>query len=188
LVEEWGCDFLVPTVGGWCGVQRKEVSDLVASVRGDRIARELAQIGESPLVTAILVVEGHALRYGDPFDRLGTFSRAEFQGLVLSVQARGIWWVNTADLEETAEFLTRLPVWLNRGEHSSLLRVPKPRNTTPVERMLMQLPKVSLGRAQKVAEKYPRPFRWAISRQELLDLPGFGPKIVDAMYPPLEDT
>jgi ERCC4-type nuclease len=186
LVEEWGCDFLVPTQGGWCGVQRKEVADLVASVRGDRIARELGQIAESPLVTACLVIEGHTTRYGDPFDRLGTFSRAEYQGLILSIQSRGIWVVHTLDLEETAEWLTRLPVWLSRGTHSSLLRVPKPRRVSTMERLLMQLPGVSLGKAAKIVEKYPAPFRWAVTRTELEDLPGFGQKSVGKFYDQLE--
>jgi ERCC4-type nuclease len=184
--EAWGCDFLLPTKEGWVGVQRKEVSDLVASVRGDRFGRELSQIADAPLVTAFLVVEGHTSRFGDVFDRLATYSRAEFHGLVLSVQSRGIWVVNTLDLEETADWLTRLPVWLAREEHSSLLRVPKARGVSVIERALMALPGVSLGRARKLVEAYPTPLAFTMTEEEMLKVDNFGPKTVRKIREGLE--
>jgi ERCC4-type nuclease len=187
LCEEWGADFLVPCRHGWCAVQRKEVSDYVASKRdSDRISREVCQMAESPSAIDILLIEGHPARYGDPFEpRLGTFSRYEFLGDMLAWQARGVWWVNTLELEETAEFLRRLPVWLDRDD-STLLRAPKTRGATMVERILMQMPGVSLGKARKIADAYPSPVRWSVSRAELESLPGFAAKSVGKFYDQLE--
>jgi ERCC4-type nuclease len=182
LPEAWGADFLIPGKAGWCAVQRKEVADYVASKRqSDRLSREVDQMANSPATTNIVLIEGNTLRFGhDP--HLRTFSRYEYMGDMLKLQSRGIWVAHTASLEETAEFLTRLPVWLADDTHSSLLRVPKTKGMTTVERMLTQLPKCSNGRAKAITDVYPTPLKWSMGYTQMLELPGFGPKTTDAIY------
>jgi ERCC4-type nuclease len=182
LPEEWGCDFLIVTKAGFVGVQRKEIADYVASKRqSDRLSREVDQMALSPATTNIVLIEGNTLRFGhDP--HLRTFSRYEYMGDMLKLQARGIHVAHTASLEETCEFLTRLPNWLADDEHRSLLHVPKPRGMSTVERMLTQLSKCSNGRARTIVEHYPTPLAWTFTRDQMLDLPGFGPKTTEDVY------
>lgn len=126
LPEQYGCDFLLVTPDGFAGVQRKEVRDLVASVRGDRIARELGQA--TSLVRLVLVVEGD---WG--WNRTGEsravpgFLRAQYDGFCLSVQHHG-WWVLTSDsMAGTARLVRQVESWFQKASHTSLFQRPKSR-------------------------------------------------------------
>jgi ERCC4-type nuclease len=84
--------------------------------------------------------------------------------------------MTTDSLEETADWLTRIPVWLEREEHSSLLRVPKQRSLTPGQRMLSQIDGCSLVRARSIEEFFgSAPLRWTCTEKEMLKVPGVGP-------------
>jgi ERCC4-type nuclease len=187
LVEEWGGDFLIPTKAGWCLVQRKEVSDFVASKRqSDRLSRELDQIAASPAKTAIMLIEGNTHAYGAP-GRLESYSRAEFMGDLLTIQHRGIWVQFTASVEESAMFISRLPVWLSRDEHDGLSRATKVRGVTPGQRVLMSLPGCSLGRARAITEYFGKvPLQWSVSEEGMTAVPGIGKKTAQRIMKGIE--
>jgi ERCC4-type nuclease len=173
--ERRGVDFLFLTSKGLAGVQRKTPSDLVASLDDGRFEIDLSKIAESDMVTAILLIEGRWW-WEDRFGRANHMTKPKLQGLTLSVQSRGVMIMTTDSLEETADWLTRIPVWLEREEHSSLLRVPKQRSLTPGQRMLAQIDGCSLVRARSIEEFFgSAPLRWTCTEKEMLKVPGVGP-------------
>lgn len=124
--EKYGADFLwlVPKVG-LCGTQRKRVDDLVASLRDGRLAKELGQMAQ--LARAVLIIEGdwRWLPHGQSATiRYGKFFRKQYRGLVMSIQAMGVWVVETLNMEDTAEALRQLEDHFQPGPPSSLLRRP----------------------------------------------------------------
>lgn len=175
LCEQWGVDFVLFTQTGLVGVQRKTYGDLLASLRGDRIARELAQMVESPLAGIRFVIEGHDYDYKKLVSRT-KFPRGEFWGFTEMLAARGIGWAHTWDLEETADYLCRLENWINDESHADRrLAIPKVRGTTVMERLLMTFPGVGLTLARQVAAAYPNALTLGVSYEELIALPGIGP-------------
>jgi ERCC4-type nuclease len=179
--EHRGVDFLFLTPKGLAGVQRKTPSDLVRSLDDGRFEIDLSKIAESDMVTAILLIEGKWW-WDDPFGRANHMTKAKLQGLTLSVQSRGVMLMTTDSLAETADWLTRIPVWLAREDHSSLLRVPKQRSLTPGQRMLSQLEGCSLVRARSIEEHFNGvPLRFTCTEAEMLKVPGVGPGTVERM-------
>jgi ERCC4-type nuclease len=141
----------------------------------------MSKIAQSDMVTAILLIEGKWW-WEDPFGRANHMTKAKLQGLTLSVQSRGVMLMTTDSLEETADWLIRIPVWLEREEHSSLLRVPKQRSLTPGQRMLSQLDGCSLVRARAIEEHFGGvPLRFTVTEKEMLAVKGIGPNTVKNM-------
>lgn len=127
--EARGCDFLIVTPNGIISVQRKEIADLISSIRGDRIARErgqlLAQDGQP-----IFIIEGDwdwGPRHGRSRSTLSEFTRSQYLGVVLSLQEDGFWVIETGSLKETAEVIPRIEAWLSKDHHGSLAWRPKSR-------------------------------------------------------------
>src|SRR3990167_6796497 len=96
-----GADVLIATRLGLVGVQRKEVRDLVASVKGERLAKELGQMQHLDL--AVLVVEGEPrwTADGQLLDDHVRWTRRQHHGTLLSIQAAGVWLATTRDQQGT---------------------------------------------------------------------------------------
>src|SRR5215472_11777188 len=79
--ELYGADFLMygPKIGR-VGVQRKEINDFVASIRDDRLAKEVAQL--KSLNVGMLVLEGGVewTNDGSLLSTRSPLSRAQFLG------------------------------------------------------------------------------------------------------------
>lgn len=186
LPEQNGVDFMWPGAEGeWYGCQRKRVDDLVASIRGDRIARELGQ--SEQLFTAILLIEGHW-----DWDQLGisgrvaSFTRAQFDGLMLSIQAAGWWVMHTTGIGDTAQTLQRIVAWSQKKTHGSLARRPKPRpdpevkwgsNSHDATRLYVwqSVPGVGVGNARALVDAVGLPLKLTVTKAELLAVNGIGP-------------
>jgi ERCC4-type nuclease len=129
LCEQNGMDFLWTAHDGtWVGAQRKEVRDLVASIRGDRIARELGQA--EGLTHCFLIVEGDwGWNAAGQSSRCRGFQRAQLDGILISIQVEHGWKVlESPSLAGTARLLNRLDSWFAKPSHGSLSRRPKPRS------------------------------------------------------------
>ena len=175
LVEKYGVDFLIFAKKGLIGIQRKRYSDLLASLRGDRIARELAQLTESPLAEVRFILEGTDKDMADCCRYAKSF-RWEVQGFCEMLMARGIGWAHCRTLDETAGYLARLTNWVDDEAHSSRrLAIPKPEGTTIQERLLMCFPGVGLTLARQVAAAYPKALTLGVTYEQLIELPGIGP-------------
>lgn len=192
--EEFGCDFLAMVNGRWFGVQRKEVSDLIASWHDGRLSQERAQMGRLLDLggIAMLVIEGRMqwtvdgvlMRdYGKPV------TRDQVRRYVASVQAQGIWVERTESIADTIECLRSYEGWLSK-EKVTLPSRPKPYGTwgTPTNRdyarfLLQSFPHMGPDRAELVLEHFGKvPLKWDTSYEELLSIKGLGKKTVDAMW------
>jgi ERCC4-type nuclease len=187
MVETYGVDFLFPTKLGLVGVQRKTCDDLVASLRGDRMQREIVQMSSAGLDYAVLLIEGQWGWSHSP----RTYTQAEFIGFMLSVQSHGILIMYTEDTSGTAKALTGIERWFNKdGEHDSLLRRPKAR-VSPELHVLQYFDGISLGRAKAIFHHFGKvPLAWICSKEEMVQVPGMGRKTVENMghlVPWLED-
>lgn len=189
--ETFGADFLFYANRQWVGVQRKEVSDLIASLADGRLAKEVAQM--QSLDQRLLIVEG-SVRFtndGEMMDRpFGQkLTRKQWKGLLWSIRLKGIWVEFSDSTDDTIEQLLWLEEWFKRERHSSLDRRPgpvsmwgKPNNEDYQRHLVMGLPGVGPELAARIVEKYGVPFKWKIDYGDLLDVEGIGPKKAKAIY------
>jgi ERCC4-type nuclease len=180
LPETLGADFLIVTDQGFVGVQRKEVRDLVASIRGDRIARELGQSGG--LLRMVLIVEGDWA-----WDRTGSsrtvpgLLKAQYDGFCLSIQSHG-WWVLTSEtMTDTIRLIGQVDSWWQKPNHGSLYQRPKSRALWGTHRnrewgvhWWQAIPGVGVGMAGVLYDHVGVPVRWTIGEADLLAVPGIG--------------
>ena len=177
------------------GIQRKEISDLIASSSDGRLAKELQQM--EALNQAILVVEG-TLRWGEDQTLLlggrrhnkTRWSRNRHLGLLASVQNRGVWCFHTETLGETAATIHRLESWSRKDRHSSVLR--RPSLQSPFGRdasnkewgmhVLQSAPGVGPELARAIIDHFGRlPLRPTVTRSDLEAVKGCGPKKAEAI-------
>lgn len=132
LPEKRGVDVLFAAGGRWVGVQRKEIHDLVASVRDGRLHREVQQMGTclagGGLGIAVLVVEGRFTWTvdGEWIEQGYRWTRRQHRGLLWSVRSRGIWVETTSNADDTAGLCRDLEAWAKKDRHSSLDHRPGP--------------------------------------------------------------
>lgn len=196
LPESYGADFLWWSDGNTVGAQRKTCADLVASIRDDRIAREMCQMKE--LHRAILVVEGewHWGRDGAAnlkgYDH--GFLRTQYDGVKLAMQANQIWVMESESINGTIRLLRQLEAFTAREEHTSLFVRPKTRGLWGTFRdrdwslgILGWVPGWSIGTAGNVYDQLGLPLALTCTREELLTVPGVGPGRADAMMGAFRD-
>lgn len=180
--EEYGCDFLYVTRVGLVGVQRKEYGDLLASVTGDRLYRELLLMKR--LDQAVLLVEGRPqwTNDGQLLSRQ-QWTLAQHVGLLSSIQSEGVWVHYTSNLAESAMVLQRVAGWFNKDTHTSLLSRPKPQTSwgfrTDVDwacHVLMSFPNIGPQTAKNIYHHFGNcvPLRWECTEEELMKVPGVG--------------
>jgi DNA excision repair protein ERCC-4 len=120
--ERHGCDFLFFGKHiGMVGVQRKEINDLIASLRDDRLTREIPLLQK--LDVGILLIEGRIEWTNDGF-LLATssqFTKAQYRGILWSLQSAGLWTSFTDSLTETITYLLSLSRWIAKDRHTGLL-------------------------------------------------------------------
>jgi ERCC4-type nuclease len=128
--EELGVDFLYATRVGLVGVQRKEYMDLIASATGDRLYRELLLMKRLDL--GIFLIEGRPQWTSDGHllsKYASQFTYRQYAGLLMSVQLQGFRMFWTGSHQESIQFLSALPQWVEKENHTSLLGRPKPQTS-----------------------------------------------------------
>jgi ERCC4-type nuclease len=196
--EERGVDFLMPAYNlGPAGVQRKEISDLLGSVYDGRLAREVAQMAS--LGIKVLLCEGD-LRWTDDGYLLSshrTWSRAQHDGLLWSMQLHGVWVAYSRDIEDTIAWLYRFQKWLAKKGHNQLLT-----RTTPKPGMwgtkgskewgihlLMGIEGLGYERAEGIWEAFGGvPLAWTVSVEDLCTVKNIGPKTAQKIYEAVNGT
>jgi ERCC4-type nuclease len=177
--ELHGVDVCWTGPNGLVGVQRKELGDLVASVRDGRLAERVARM--RLLDVRVLVVEG-VPRWG-PTGRLlnarPSITRDALRGVLWSAQQRGLWVVSTADVGDTVSAIAHLRRWLAKRRHTSLERRPPSR--VPGGRawgvhLLQSFPLVGPVVAGSIWDHFGRvPLTWACDTAALAAVRGVGP-------------
>lgn len=200
IEREHGVDFLIEHEGAKVGVQRKEIKDLVASMNDKRLATEIQLMGE--LDIAVLVVEGNvrwstegALLAGG-HSSLSRWTKTSHLSLMLTVQSKGIWLINTADVGDTAIFLQTLERWVQKGEHKSLdaTRVgPKALLGSETKQHIAQrhvlsgFPHMGPERATVWINHFGGTgLVWEIGAEDMMEVPGIGATIAEDLIGVLE--
>ena len=180
LPETLGADFLIVTEGGFVGVQRKEVRDLVASIRGDRIARELGQ--SSGVVKMVLIVEGDWgwTRTGESSAVPGLL-KAQYDGFCLSIQHHGWWILDSRSMDDTKRMVGQIESWWAKGNHASLYQRPKSRAAWGTHRnrewgihFLQGVDGIGTGLAGAIYDRYGVPLRWTVDEDAMMQVEGIG--------------
>lgn len=184
--ERFGVDFLVSHHGRWHGIQRKELSDLLASLSDGRLAKELVQMKRCDV--AMLLIEGQP-QWTNDGELIGNgygqrFTLTQHRGLIFSVLARGIGVLHSSGLNDTAGLIRSYETWLKKTPKRSSLDVrPGPVNVwgnaenRDYQRHLLQgLPGVGPELADRVIERYGLPWAWTITEDDLVEIEGVGKK------------
>lgn len=187
--EKYGADFLILGHGGLrVGIQRKEISDLIASIYDGRVERELYQLKK--LDVGIWIIEGE-LRWTSDGQLLSqgrrTYTRGMHLGVLSSLSWNGYWTLSSTSTTDTIAVLSSLNQWFLKPHHGSLSARPSAKrnsNLGAVDKQdemihIMQgFPGVGYEKAKLIVESYKGlPFS-LITDPPLINLRGIGPKIV----------
>jgi ERCC4-type nuclease len=193
-VESFGVDFLFHSkLWGAVGVQRKELSDLVASVRDGRLVRELAQM--KVLNVAVLLLEGKVTWSNDGLAMWSPgWTAAQHLGVTLSVQSSGVWIASTGSQDETIKWLSLFTKWVAKETQGSLSHRPTARGSSlwgSVDNrdygihLLQGIDGVGSELAARIWDRWGVPWAWTITEEELTAVDGIGKakakKIISAL-------
>lgn len=174
VCETYGADILFVSGRGLVAVQRKEVDDLVASLRDGRVGTLLDKMGQAEVTTAVMLIEGQFwFEKGEAPPRQGVFSVGEWEGFEVSVQLQGLVLVRTRSLSQTVRRLPQLETYFEHGTTESLFRVPKVRGVPGRLRPLMACDGVSLTRARAIDEAGIS-LSWSCTEAEMAAVPKLG--------------
>lgn len=190
-------DFLIHSkVWGVVGIQRKELSDLVASVRDGRLQKELAQMKALPL--AAFLIEGKEQWTNDGLAMWSSsWTRSQHLGTLWGIQSRGFWLAYSQDLTQTIAWLSAFEKWLAKERHVSLAVRPGQRassvwGTSASEdyalHFLQGIPGVGIDIAKKIYDRFGVPIAWTITDLDLQQIPGIGQKKAAAIISALKSA
>ena len=186
MPENYGVDVYFMANGRKVGIQRKEIKDLLASVNDGRLVKEILQM--KALDYKILLVEGRPVYSNDGFLLSKIFgqrwTRDQIDQLLWSVQDRGVWVIQTGDLQETVGKVQLLKRWFEKSKHTSLWTRPGLGKAglfgTGVQDrdygiwFLQSLPGVGYELASRIYDKYGFPFTLELTVEELMAVDGIG--------------
>jgi ERCC4-type nuclease len=186
IPERYGADFLfLGKTFGAVGVQRKELSDLLQSIRDGRLGKELNQM--KALGQGVLLIEGKIqwTEAGMLLLARSSWTKAQHLGLLWSIQSRGYWIGFTETQVESMSYLSLFGKWLEKAQHRSLTTRPN------VDRgmwghadhrdwgihFLQGFEGVGFDRAAAIYDYFGGvPLIWETTEQELVKIEGIGTK------------
>lgn len=192
--EEYGCDFLVVGPTGILGIQRKEFpGDFLSSITDGRMNKVVTKM--SALSSRVIVLEGQPQwtlngvllhNYG------GEFKRSTLRAMEMSFHNSGIATAWTDNVADTADYLIAAREWWGKDRHSGFLSRPGPGRANEFghatsERewgihILQGFDGIGRVQAERLYDHFGRiPLRWDVTRRELGEVRGIGPKRVDAL-------
>lgn len=197
IPENHGADIMILArpIRGLFGVQRKEISDLLASITDGRLGKEIAQMQRLSL--RALIIEGRMqwTNEGELMHDYHKISRAALRGLLYSIRSRGVWVEYTDSLQDTITTLETMHRWADKEEHTSLLSRPGPKkdgwgrisNKDWGVHILTSFPGVGTGTAQNIYEYFGGvPLSWQITEKDLMAVAGVGKVRAKKMIEALE--
>ena len=189
LPEKYGADVLLIGSWGMFGVQRKEVKDLVNSLRGDRVAREIGQ--QAHLDGVAWIIEGNWKWTQDGRSLVvPSFTRTQWRGVVFSLQSHGCWVVSSQDHQDTIASVLQLRKWLEKEQHLSLTNRPNPQGdwgkATSKQwacHLLQSFEGIGPKQAGLIYDHFNGlPLAWTVTEKELMEVKGIGKSRAKALY------
>lgn len=187
VTEKHGCDIIGVSSTAIVGFQRKTPDDLLASLADGRLAKQVAQIHSSNILThAILVIEG-AFQWTTDGMLLSSynvgFQKNHLTNLLIQIQISGILLATTDGLSDTISTMSGLMNSLSKQHHDSLSRRPKQlltswgtKNSSAfAEHILQSFDGIGPSTAHAIFTHFARiPLTWTVSEDELRQVPGVG--------------
>lgn len=189
--EDLGCDFAFVHKSEWYGVQRKELKDFVASVADGRLATECRQMAACRM--AILVIEGQPKWSLDGTLMMsgwgGRWTEDQHYKYLWSLAARGISSYGTSNTAGTARVVRHFEEWVKKPKHRALDARPGPVGNSyrivglkeEQRHMLQGVRGIGPEMADAILDAIGMPFGLVVSDEQLLSVPGVGPKTVKKM-------
>lgn len=194
IPEAWGFDFCWSLDGKIAGIQRKSVVDFRASVHDGRLVKEVSQMQHDFVGLAIIIIEGinRWTSDGELYDEHSQYKESQHNGLLLSIQSRGIMILHTNDIAGTARVIKSTYEWSKKDKHVSLDVRPKAKSKWVVVdgkdlalHILQSFPTCGVGTSEIVWEYCDRtiPLKWKFdSMDDLRAIPGIGKVRAKAMW------
>ena len=182
--EEYGVDFLfASTEFGLVGVQRKELSDFVASVKDGRLSKELGQMKRLGL--AMLVLEGVPKWTSDGLLMSSStqWRKTQHLGVMWSIQLSNCWTSSTTSTQDTSALLSALVKWTSKPRHLSLESRPGPSsdewgkvgNREWALHLLQGFRGIGPVQAAAIFDHFQGvPLRWDVGILDLMEVDGIG--------------
>lgn len=197
--EKYGVDVMWASakLGGVVGVQRKEISDFVASLQDGRLSKEIVQM--QALTQGVLMIEGR-LRWSTEgelmSDKWTKWNRSAHRNVCRSFMAKGIWVEHTDDISDTVATILGLERYFEKERHDSLLRRPKPRGNWGVAtdrdwacHLLQSIDGIGPGQAEKILDHFGKvPMGWTVELKDLMGVPGIGKVKAERMWRALQQA
>ena len=189
--ERFGVDLMFAHRGGWFGIQRKEFGDLLASMEDGRLGQQVRMM--TGLRRVMVVIEGIGRQSWSNDGRLlsnaySNVSRDQIRSLLWSVRDRGVWVDQSDSLADTIALVQAFERWAKKPSHKALDTRPgpvthwgKPDNADWQKHLLQGLPGIGTEMAGRIIDAVGMPLRVGVTREELLAVPGLGPKRVEAI-------
>lgn len=195
--ERMGVDFAFSARGRWSGAQRKEIKDFVASVNDGRLRQEVQQMAGADLEYKLLIIEGSVRWSMDGAllsDKFGaSWTREQHIRQLLSVQDAGVFVLSSSDTADTARVLLDFQGWVRKGDHTSLrgrgamVSAWGTKDNRDYQlHILTSLPGIGLELATRILDSIGMIVGLRATREQLLEVPGLGPKKVDGVIRALE--
>jgi ERCC4-type nuclease len=181
IPERKGCDFLWVAHGAWCGVQRKRIDDLYASVVDGRLTKELAQIRQG-VDRCVFVIEGRTPTTLDGMISTGRDSRSYVShvGVLLTLAEVGVV-LQTDTAAQTGHAIAGVHRWTLADGHSTGRARPKAAGRWGkassrewAMHFLQGMEGVGPEIAANLFDAHGLPMRWTIGLEDLLQVPGLG--------------
>jgi ERCC4-type nuclease len=189
--EQYGVDFMFPsTEFGLVGIQRKELSDFVASVKDGRLAKEIGQMKRLGL--AMLVLEGKPRWTNDGLlTSISTQWRmSQHLGTLWSVQLSGCWLATTTSVQETSTLISAFTRWTAKPRHIALESRPGPTsdewgkvgNREWALHLLQGFRGIGPVQAAAIYDHFGGlPFLWSVGVIDLMEVAGIGEKRAEGL-------
>lgn len=192
--ERFGADVLWASKLGTVGVQRKTISDMLASVTDGRLSKEVSQL--QTLDLRVLVLEGRPTWTVDgelvnPWGQRWT--RSQHRRFLWSMRLSGVWVEWSDDLADTCALVKDLEAWSSKAKHGSLMRRPgakgawgKATTREWSSHLLQSFDGVGADLAERILDKFGGPpLEWTVSQEELMRVHGLGKvkakRMIDAL-------
>lgn len=181
--ERFGADFFWVTHAQKCGVQRKTMSDYVASIVDGRLGKEIGQMQQlGPIRVLILegpvnwTVDGAWMGRGFRWDH------SRHDQSILSLFAAGILTIRSDGMQDTIRLLGEIERWSRKEKHqfgrargAAVGQWGTPSSREYGTYALQSLPGVGPELAERVYDHFGRvPWTWACSENDLLAIDGIG--------------
>lgn len=176
----WGVEHL-----GLCGVQRKELKDLVASMQDGRLSKEIAQM-HGKLAVQVLLVEGRG-KWGENGVLMDAWAqrvtRPQIRNYLYTIRMQGVWVETSDNLEDTIAVIRDLVRWTQKKDHTALLGRPGPSKGDWGQvskrewaiHLLCGFEGIGPGVAANIIDHFGGvPLGWDVSEKELQEVPGIG--------------